>query len=137
MVRLIIAILSGPMVMIAFDAVLHGLSHGRHGPLDIIWEQASGERTSNTALISPISWHVVVDFFLGLILFNIVALLGQPGLTSAATIGVLVGGTVALYWGHVYAAFETTGKTIMALAGLSLIKIILASFAVTAVYWGV
>ena len=135
--RTVLGIISGPMVMIAFDAVLHGLSHGGHGPLNAIWEKAKGERTSDPALMSGIGWHVVVDFFLGLLLFVFVAVLGEPGLASAATIGLLVGGVVALYWGHVYSAFETSGKTILALAGLSTIQIILASLAITAAFWGV
>jgi hypothetical protein len=123
--------------MIAFDGVLHGLSHSGHGPLDFIWQQSKGERASKPVLFSAIGWHIVVDFFLGLLLFAIIAVLGRPGPPSAATIGVLVGGVVALNWGHVYSAFETSGKTILALAGLSLIQTILASFAVTAAYWGV
>ena len=137
MTRTVLAIISGPLVMIAFDAVLHGLSNDGHGPLNAIWEKANGERTSNPVLMSGIGWHVVVDFFLGLLLFALVAVLGEPGLASAATIGVLVGGVVVLYWGHVYSAFETSGKTILALAGLSAIQIILASLAITAAFWGV
>ena len=132
----LLALLAGPIVMVAFDAVLHGLSHSGHGPLESIWRQAKGERTSKPAFLSSIGWHITTDVFLGLTISILIAVVGRPGLEWGAAIGALVGGVVALYWGHVYSAFETSGKTVAALAGLSILQITLASIAVTLAYWG-
>jgi len=77
-----------------------------------------------------------VDVLLGLLVFALVTVIGKPGLGSGAGIGVLVEAIVALYWIHVYSAFEPSGKTIAALAGLSFIQLVLASFAGTILYWG-
>ena len=137
MTRLLLAVLVGPFVMVGFDALLHGLSHAGHGPLESIWRQAKGERKSRPAFLSSIGWHVVADIFLGLTIFILIAVLGKSGLAWGAAIGAIVGGIVALYWVHVYAAFETSGKTVAALAGLSILQITLASMAVTITYWGV
>ena len=137
MIRILFTVLVGPLIMVAFDALLHGLSHTGHGPLESIWRQAKGERTSSPAFLSGIGWHIVADFLLGLTIFILIAVLGKPGLAWGAAIGAIVGGIVALYWVHVYAAFETSGKTVAALAGLSILQITLASIAVTITYWGV
>jgi hypothetical protein len=137
MIRLLLAVLIGPLVMVAFDALLHGLSHAGHGPLESIWRQAKGERTSSTAFLSGIGWHIVADILLGLTIFLLIAVLGRSGIAWGIGIGAIVGGIVALYWVHVYAAFETSGKTVAALAGLSILQITLASMAVTITYWGV
>lgn len=134
--HVLLALLIGPLVMVAFDAVLHGLSHSGHGPLESIWKGAKGERTSSSAFFSSIGWHIATDVLLGLTIFGLIALVGKSGLWWGAAIGILVGGIVALYWGHVYSAFETSGKTVLALAGLSLLQITLASIAVTLAYWG-
>jgi hypothetical protein len=123
--------------MVAFDALLHGLSHGGHGPLDLIWREAKGERSSSPVFLPSIGWHVVADILLGLAIFILIVVLGKPGFLWGLAVGAIVGGVVALYWIHVYAAFETSGKTVAALAGLSLIQITLTSIAVTLVYWGV
>ena len=122
--------------MVAFDAVLHGLSHTGHGPLESIWQQAKGERTSRPAFLSSIGWHIATDILLGLAIFILVTVVGRAGLVWGAAIGALVSGIVALYWGHVYSAFESSGKTVAALAGLSILQITLASIAVTMAYWG-
>ncbi len=137
MTRLLLAILVGPLVMVAFDALLHGLSHAGHGPLESIWQQAKGERTSSPAFLSGIGWHIVADILLGLAIFILIVVVGKSGLAWGAAVGALIGGIVALYWVHVYAAFETSGKTVAALAGLSILQITLASTAVTITYWGV
>ena len=137
MISLILAVLIGPLVMVGFDALLHGLSHAGHGPLESIWRQAKRERKSSPVFFSGIGWHIVADILLGLTIFILIAVLGKPGLAWGAVIGAIVGGIVALYWVHVYAAFETSGKTVAALAGLSILQIILASIAVTITYWGV
>lgn len=136
MTRSLLAVLVGPLVMVAFDAVLHGLSHAGHGPLESIWRQAKGERTSRPAFLSAIGWHIAADVLLGLTVFVLVAVLGRSGLAWGAAIGTLAGGIVALYWIHVYSAFETSGKTVAVLAGLSILQIALASIAVTIAYWG-
>jgi hypothetical protein len=137
MTRILVALLVGPLVMVAFDALLHGLSHSGHGPLESIWRQAKGERTSSPAFLSAIGWHIVADILLGLAIFMLIAVLGKPSLVWGAAIGVIVGSIVALYWAHAYSAFETSGKTVAALAGLSMLQITLASIAVTIAYWGV
>jgi hypothetical protein len=137
MTRTLLAVLVGPFVMVAFDALLHGLSHAGHGPLESIWLQAKGERTSSPAFLSAIGWHIAADILLGLTIFVLIALLGKPGLIWGAAIGILVGNIVALYWAHVYSAFETSGKTVAALAGLSILQLTLASITVTIAYWGV
>ena len=136
MTRWLLAALIGPLVMVTFDALLHGLAHGSHGPLELIWRQAKGERTSKPALLSAIGWHITADAILGLLVFVLVAIFGRAGLGWGAGIGALVGGVVALYWVHVYSAFEVSGKTIAALGGLSIIQLVLASIAVTITYWG-
>jgi hypothetical protein len=71
-----------------------------------------------------------------LTIFVLVAVLGKSGLAWGAAIGALVGAVVAFYWAHVYSAFETSGKTVAVLAGLSILQIGLASTAVTIAYWG-
>ncbi|MFQ5923285.1 MAG: hypothetical protein ACE5M4_10615 [Anaerolineales bacterium] len=130
----LLAALVGPFVMVAFDALLHGLSHGGHGPLELIWRQAKGERSTKPAFLSAIGWHIAADVLLGLLVFALVAVMGKPGLGTGAGIGALVGGIVALYWIHVYSAFETSGRTIAALAGLSIVQLVLTSIAVTILY---
>lgn len=136
MSRLFLAVLVGPFVTVAFDALLHGLSHTGHGPLDLIWQQAKGERTSKPAFLPAIGWHIAVDVLIGLLIFALIVVFGKSGIEWGAGIGAIVGSIVTLYWVHVYSAFETSGKTIVVLAGLSLIQVILASVAVTIVYWG-
>lgn len=133
----LLAILVGPTVMVSFDALLHGLSHSGHGPLDSIWRGAKGERSSGSNLLSPIGWHITADVLLGLAIFILISVLGKQGLLWGAVVGLIVGIIVAFYWIHVYAAFETSGKTVAALAGLSILQVTLASMAVTLVYWGV
>jgi hypothetical protein len=113
--RWILALITGPFVMVAFDAILHGLSHSGHGPLESIWWQAKGERKSRPAFLSAIGWHIAADILLGLTIFLLIAAVGRVGLKWGTAIGVLVGSIVALYWIHVYSAFETSGKTVVAL----------------------
>jgi hypothetical protein len=134
MIQSFIAVLAGPFVMVAFDTLLHGLSHTGHGPLDTIWLEAKGERSSSLPFLSAIGWHVVADVLLGLLIFVLVAVLEISDLAWGALTGAVVGGIVALYWLHVYAAFETSGKTVAALAVLSLLQITLATIVVTIAY---
>ncbi|MGB3717024.1 MAG: hypothetical protein WA996_21600 [Candidatus Promineifilaceae bacterium] len=134
MIQSILAVLAGPFVMVAFDTLLHGLSHAGHGPLEPIWRQAKGERRSRPALLSAIGWHVVADVLLGLLIYVLVVVVGKSDLAWGALLGALVGGIVALYWLHVYSAFETSGKTVAALAVLSLLQITIATIVVTIAY---
>ncbi len=133
--RFLPAALVGIVITVGFDAILHGLSHSGHGILDSFWRGESSQRSSNTNLFSKISYHVIADILLALVLTSLITLTKLSGLQGWIIVGVLVGLLMSINWLHVYAAFEIGGKIVFLLATLAILQSTLASIGIGWMYF--
>ena len=125
--RIILAMAVCVIVTVGFDAVLHGLSHSGHGPLDAFWRSEPRQRDTPTIGPDSIFWHVAADVLFGLLL--VVILIHIPNLTfiRGVLVGSIVGVLMAAVWLHVYAAFEIGLRISLVLGGLQIIQLSLAA----------
>lgn len=133
--RFLLATLVGIVITVGFDAVLHGLSHSGHGVLDSFWQGESSQRSSNTNLFNKITYHIIADVLLAVVLTLLITLTKLSGLQGWIIIGVLVGLLIGTTWIHVYAAFETDEKIVVLLATLAMLQSILASIGIGWIYF--
>lgn len=133
--RFLPAALVGIVITVGFDAILHGLSHSGHGILYSFWKGESSQRSSNTNLFNKITYHIIADALLAVVLTLLITLTKLSGLQGWIIVGVLVGLLIGITWIHVYAAFETSGKIVVLLATLAMLQSILASIGIGWMYF--
>lgn len=125
----LVALIFAILITTGYDAILHGLSHGSHNLVNIIWRGEHQQRKTSTIFISTIQWHIVADMLIGssVAFLTYIVLQVTTDIWTAILVLFSFGILASSYYIHVYSAYQIGVRSSLGLAVLAFFQIILTS----------